>query len=254
MSFDGIGAEELRQLIGVPRLELHESVGSTLDIAHELAAKGSPAGTLVLANEQLAGRGRGGRTWASEPGRGIWLTIVERPPDAGAVGVLSLRLGLEAASALDVFAPEHVQLKWPNDLYCDRRKLGGVLVEMRWRSERPEWVAIGLGINVAAPRSLPAAGELQPGTSRVEVLAALVPALRRAALVRGSLTPGELAEFASRDIAAGRRCTRPVPGVVRGITPAGELRVAITAGEATFRGGSLLLETGPEEAGERVST
>jgi BirA family biotin operon repressor/biotin-[acetyl-CoA-carboxylase] ligase len=97
-------------------VELLESTTSTLDVAHRLAADSAPAGTLVIANEQTSGRGRGGKEWQSPPGAGLWLTLVERPVDTSGLGVLSLRVGLAAAEALDRFATEPIRLKWPNDL------------------------------------------------------------------------------------------------------------------------------------------
>ena len=133
---DGASAIELCATLGLPRVELLESTTSTLDVAHRLAGEGAPAGTLVIANEQTAGRGRGGKSWQSSPGAGLWITLIERPADTSGLGVLSLRIGLAAAEALDRFAPEPIRLKWPNDLYIDRAKLAGVLVEARWRERR----------------------------------------------------------------------------------------------------------------------
>ena len=70
------------------------------------------------------------------------------------------------APALDAFAASAVRLKWPNDLYVGDRKLGGILVEARWREGAPEWVAIGVGINVRAPESEARATGLRDGVSR----------------------------------------------------------------------------------------
>ena len=92
-------------MLGVPRLVLRDCVTSTMDLAHALAQEGTEAGTLVLAEEQTAGRGRHGKRWASERGAGIWMTLVERPTDAPAVAVLSLRVGMAAARALRPWAP-----------------------------------------------------------------------------------------------------------------------------------------------------
>src|ERR1700750_2411169 len=119
------------------RIIEYDEVGSTLDVAHDLASKGAEAGTVIIANAQTAGRGRMGRTWRSEPGAGIWLALIERPRDASALDVLSLRIGLALAPALDAFADGPVRLKWPNDLYVDERKLAGVLIEVRWREAQP---------------------------------------------------------------------------------------------------------------------
>lgn len=240
--YDGEDAERLAAVCGVPDLVLLDRVGSTLDVAHERAAAGAPAGTLVLANEQTAGRGRQGRRWISEPGGGIWLTLVERPRDPSAVQVLSLRLGLRAANVLDDFAPAPIGLKWPNDLYVQGRKLAGILVEARWRQGTLDWIAIGFGINVQAPPGMPSAAALRPGTRRADVLARLVPELRAAAGEGGGLSAGEREAYASRDIARGRRCREPVAGTVAGIDATGALVVRTPAGLQAVRAGSLVLE------------
>src|SRR5204863_7213918 len=114
-------------MLDLPGVALLESTTSTLDDAHQLAGDGAPAGTLVIANEQTAGRGRDGKSWQSAPGAGLWLTLIERPKDSSGLSVLSLRVGLIAAEALDRFASEPIRLKWPNDLYVDRGKVGGIL-------------------------------------------------------------------------------------------------------------------------------
>lgn len=241
--YDGRTAGDLRTLLGVPRVELYDVVTSTLDVAHALGADGAPAGTLILAEEQTAGRGRVGRRWESRPGSGIWLTLIERPADPAAVELLSIRLGLAAARVLDRWAEAMVSLKWPNDLYVGEGKLAGTLVEARWRDGRPDWVALGFGLNMAMPQGVErAAAALLPGSERVEVLAELVPALRRAAAMLGELGEEERAEYAARDIAAGRRCSAPAPGVVQGIDSHGALLVDTASGERPFRSGSLVLE------------
>jgi BirA family biotin operon repressor/biotin-[acetyl-CoA-carboxylase] ligase len=240
--FDGATEEALAKLLELPRVELLESTTSTLDVAHRIAAQGAPAGTLVIANEQTAGRGRGGKTWQSYPGAGLWLTLIERPSDSSGLGVLSLRVGLAAAEALDRFASEPIRLKWPNDLYVDSGKLAGVLVEARWREQAVEWVAIGLGVNVRAPERVESAAGLEAGTERLDVLGELIPAIRAAAGATGPLQPDELEEFNARDLARGRKCLEPARGRVAGITPSGELLVALADSVAPFRSGSLVLE------------
>ena len=197
---------------------------------------------MVLANEQTAGRGRGGKNWASAAGAGIWLTLIERPADISGLEVLSLRAGLRAAEALDRFAPEPIRLKWPNDMYVDAGKLGGILVEARWREQSVEWVAIGVGVNVRPPADVDRAGSLEAGVGRLDVLAELVPALRRAAAAIGPLVAAELDEFNARDLARGRVCTEPAVGRVAGITRTGELLIALADSVAPFRSGSLVLE------------
>ena len=242
MRLDGATAAELRDALDLPRVELLETTTSTLDVAHRLAADGAPSGTLVIANEQTAGRGRGGKSWQSPPEAGLWLTLIEHPADTSGLDVLSIRVGLAAAEALDRFAPEPIRLKWPNDLYVDRGKLAGILVEARWREQSVEWIAIGLGINVRRPETIESAAGLEPGTARADVLAELVPALRSAARAIGPLGEEELEEFNARDMARGKTCTQPALGRVAGITPTGELLVALADTVAQFRSGSLVLE------------
>lgn len=240
----GLSQAEIVGLTGAPRALLFDEVGSTMDVAHQAAAKGAPAGTLVLAERQLSGRGRGGRAWRSEPHAGIWLTLIERPWEGVPVELLSVRAGLALAPALDRFAAAPVGLKWPNDLYVNGRKLAGILIEARWRDGKPEWVALGVGINLAPPIDLEEATGLRAGVTAPEVLAMVVPALQRAATTRGPLSTAELELFARRDVAAGKRCSEPARGTVRGINERGELLVESAAGLTPHRSGSLVLEAG----------
>ncbi|HET9012007.1 MAG TPA: biotin--[acetyl-CoA-carboxylase] ligase, partial [Gemmatimonadaceae bacterium] len=230
--------------LGVPAALLFDQVGSTLDVAHRIAP-GAASGTLVLADEQTAGRGRHGRRWTSAPGAGIWLTLVERPTDVRALDVLSLRCGLYAAEALDAMAAARIGVKWPNDLYVGDRKLAGILIETRWRGTAPDWVAIGFGLNVVTPDLSTGIG-LRSGVARVDVLALLVPALRRAAAASGHLTDHELERWSTRDIAVGRVLDAPGPGRASGISRQGELLVADAAGTMVpHRSGSLTFAESP---------
>jgi BirA family biotin operon repressor/biotin-[acetyl-CoA-carboxylase] ligase len=238
--------------LGLPGIVHFGEIGSTLDVAHEIASCGALAGSLVIADAQTAGRGRMGRSWRSEPHAGLWLTLVERPANASGLDVLSLRIGLALAPALDAFARTPVRLKWPNDLYLGEKKLAGVLVEARWRDGAPEWLAIGVGINLRAPESEARAVGLAPGVSRDDVLRVVVPAIRHAASLSGGLSDDERARFAERDFAVGRRCVEPAVGVVRGIDSNGGLLIAVGARDdvasetIAVRAGSLILE---EEGG-----
>lgn len=238
----GLDALALADRLALPRVVVHERVTSTMDEAHALAAGGAPAGTLVIADAQTAGRGRQGRAWSSAPGAGVWLTLVERPSDAGALDVLSIRAGLAMAPALDPFAPGPVRIKWPNDLYSGELKLGGILIEARWRGERLDWVAMGVGINLRPPADERRATALRSGVSRLDVLGAIVPPLRAAAARTGPLTPDERAAFEARDLAAGRRCVEPIAGRVAGIDARGALLVETASGVIDVRAGSLVLQ------------
>lgn len=243
--YAGATAATIAARTGAPSVVLFDELSSTLDVAHPLACDGAPDGTLLLAERQTAGRGRGGRAWSSDARAGIWLTIIGRPADEAALEVLSLRVGLAAASALDAFAPQEVRMKWPNDLIVDGGKLGGILIESRWREKRVDWVAIGIGINCRAPRAIAHSRALREGVDRIDVLAALVPAVRAAAAAHGALTARELDEYARRDWAHGRRCRAPVAGVVHGIDASGALLVYTVAGDVAARSGSLILEEEP---------
>ena len=232
----------LAALLGVPAVALYDEVDSTMDAAHALAVSGAAPGTLVVAHAQRAGRGRAGRQWHSDAGAGLWCTIIERPNDASALDVLSLRVGLRVARALDRFAGAPVGLKWPNDLYLHGAKLGGILVEGRWRDNRPDWVAIGLGVNYQGPSRLAGVASLGAGVDRLALLGEVVPALRAAATARGHLTERELADYASRDIAAGLVCVAPRSGRVAGVAANGALLVVTATGVQECREGSLVLE------------
>lgn len=239
MSWFGHGAAELEAVLALPRVEALASVTSTMDVAHELAASGAAAGTLVLAEEQRGGRGRGGKRWTSPPRGGIWATLIERPRGADGLGVLSLRVGLRLAAVLERWTTSTIQLKWPNDLFVSGRKLAGILIEVRWREQRPDWVAIGLGVNVAVPAGEVAAALV--ATDLREVLAEIIPAVRAAATATGALTDAELAAFAARDLTAGLPVSAPGAGTARGITPDGALLIESTGGLTEWRTGSLVL-------------
>src|SRR5215218_3522258 len=110
----------------IPQVHYFERVGSTMDVVHHLAADGALAGTGVLAGEQLEGRGSRGRSWHSPPG-GLWMSMLFRPARTGGMEVMSLRVGLAVAEALDHLVPRPIQLKWPNDLMLGEQKVGGIL-------------------------------------------------------------------------------------------------------------------------------
>lgn len=237
--YDGYDGSALARLLHLPDVVVFDEVASTLDVAHALAGRGASAGTLVLAEVQTAGRGRMGRSWRSEHGAGVWLTLIERPAADALVSVLSLRIALHLARALDSFADTRIDVKWPNDLYVAGRKLAGILVETRWRAGRLDWLAAGVGINLRPPSGVDAAS-LKSGPTRLDVLRAGVPAIRAAIASRGPLVSDEYGDFTRRDIATGRRCREPAEGVVAGIDPSGALLIDTAAGRVAFHGGSLV--------------
>lgn len=145
VSWEGRPVEEWRQAWELPALEVHDALPSTMERAWSLVQAGAVPGTLVMAEEQTAGRGRSGRSWHSPPGQGLWMSWVLPPLGAG-LPVLPLRVGLRLARGIEAVAAVAVDLKWPNDLWLDGRKLGGVLTETRGGP-----VVVGMGLNVRRP-------------------------------------------------------------------------------------------------------
>jgi BirA family biotin operon repressor/biotin-[acetyl-CoA-carboxylase] ligase len=241
--YDGGTAPELAARLGVPQVALHGTVASTMDLAHAAAAQGAPAGTIIIANEQARGRGRSGGRWVTPPGAALLFTVLERPVHRDGIAVLSLRVGLALYRSLTPWARSPLGLKWPNDLFDAQGKLAGILVEARWREAQPEWVAVGIGINVRAPDaehvSQPVSW-LAASVTRVAVLEAVLPAVRTAAAATGPLTDAELATWATADRLAGRRILEPVAGVVQGISPDGALAVRTDAGLTTCHSGHII--------------
>lgn len=141
-------------------LYFFRSIGSTNARALELVETGSPHGTLVVAEEQTAGRGRAGRRWFTPSNAAIALSLILRWGLAGseAPGALSVlgALGVvEAAEGIGIAA----RIKWPNDVLTGGRKVAGVLVEAQWHGPALSSAVIGIGINVR-PASVPPAEEL----------------------------------------------------------------------------------------------
>ena len=235
-------------VLAPPELYRVGRVASALDLAHKLAEHGAPSGTVVVAEEQTAGRGSRGRAWHSPPG-GLWLALIARAhPDLG-LEVLSLRMGIVVAEAIEsVSAATRVRLKWPNDLYVGERKVGGILCESRWQGSALQWVAVGIGVNVENP--VPAAvadraGRLADADPALELRALLAPVATRCvgALDGGrSLQEAELVAFAGRDYLHHRALREPVPGVAQGIDAAGALLIRQADGTiARARSGHVVL-------------
>ncbi len=164
-------------------------IGSTNTVAMEAAAAGAPEGSVFLAEQQTAGRGRGGNTWQSAQSVGIYCSVVLRPalPPSEAL-ILSLATALAVrAAVLEIDPKLQPDLKWPNDLLLDEKKFCGILTEMNAEATRVRHIVIGIGINVnhaSFPAGLQTeATSLRQATgsewSRVELAAALLKSLHR---------------------------------------------------------------------------
>ncbi len=137
--------------IGHSFVEL-ESVDSTNNYAMALAKTGKAGhGTLVFAHDQRAGKGQRGRTWESAPGENIVLSAVLEPvafPPAAAFG-LSAAVALACHDLFSQYAgADSVTIKWPNDLYWNDRKAGGILIENQFKGMRWVLAVAGMGINI----------------------------------------------------------------------------------------------------------
>jgi BirA family transcriptional regulator, biotin operon repressor / biotin---[acetyl-CoA-carboxylase] ligase len=127
-----------------------DSVDSTNLVARRLAEEGAPDFTTIIAEQQLSGKGRLGRSWLSPAGSGLWFSIIYRPAalTPGAVSPVTL---VTAAVLADYLSREFnlsIQIKWPNDLQVDRKKIAGILTEIKGEPDRIDYLVIGIGLNV----------------------------------------------------------------------------------------------------------
>src|ERR1700687_2857641 len=124
-------------------------VDSTNSIAMTLGERGEPHGTVVIAEEQTAGRGRSGHTWHSEKTNGIYMTVLLRPQlSPQQAPLITLVAGLAARDAIEEQTGLAPDLRWPNDLLFGRKKFCGILTEMNAEQDRIHFLAAGIGINV----------------------------------------------------------------------------------------------------------
>lgn len=134
----------------VTDVHVFERIGSTNEYLKDLARQGEAAGTVVIADEQTAGRGRQRRPWSSPRGQGLWFSVLLRPNlSSDRAGLLPLFAGLSVAQSLESGPGLHPDLKWPNDVLLDGRKVCGILVESEIRSNRRlKFAIVGIGLNV----------------------------------------------------------------------------------------------------------
>ncbi len=218
-AWEGRSAEAWEGRLSVQTVEFHGTVSSTNDRARVLVGEGWPVPAVVVADRQSAGRGRRGRRWVSDSPLGLWFTVAWEVGE-GVVGGLPLRVGLGVARGVESVAPGlRVEVKWPNDLFVDGRKLGGILCE-----RCGDHVLAGVGLNLdhergdfpaalasAATSVRLAAGR---GVARAHVLAEVMD--RLAGLRAGpqsGIPASELAELEARSPLAGRSLW--IDGIVR---------------------------------------
>ncbi|MBI5837293.1 MAG: biotin--[acetyl-CoA-carboxylase] ligase [Candidatus Eisenbacteria bacterium] len=236
-------------------VERHESIGSTNDRAADLARAGAPHGTVVVAGEQLQGRGRHGRAWRSARGQGLWASVLVRTARPVAEqSQLALVTGLAVcdALALDLGAPD-VTLRWPNDVDLRGRKVAGILCERVAGGTGA--VVAGIGINTGAGAVPP---ELAATATSLEPEGLAVTPERLLDLLRARLDTRVDAwerggfgavrdEYLARLDLLGREAGlagageggAEVRGTVRTVDAAGALVLATAAGERAFHAGQV---------------
>jgi BirA family biotin operon repressor/biotin-[acetyl-CoA-carboxylase] ligase len=125
-----------------------ESTASTMDNARDFASQGQMSGIVAVADTQSAGRGRNGRTWASRQG-GLYCSFLDRPAIPLADYCTPAMLyQIAAARAITAVCGKQAKLRWPNDIYIDGRKIGGIITELEAEGDMISWIATGIGINV----------------------------------------------------------------------------------------------------------
>lgn len=249
-----LSPEELERrlpVVGLGRpLYFFTSIGSTNDYAKELAEQGAPHGTVVVADEQTAGRGRAGRSWSTPASTALALSLLVRTeelkPEAAAslngVGALSVAQAIEARGG-------QVGIKWPNDVLVRGKKAAGILVESAWEQDRLAHAVIGVGVNVHRGSAPPADAVEVPAT---DLETALGQRLKRTILLVDILrTTGRwledlgtdklLAAWQARLMYRGqwvsvRSQEGDLRGELLGLTPEGKLRLRIDGSEVRTMG------------------
>ncbi len=126
-----------------------DTIGPTNTKAKELAEKGYPSGTLVVADKQESGKGRRGRSWVSPSGAGIFMTLMIKPDiNPNNASMLTLVAALAVAKAITSVTGEEAMIKWPNDIVVNSKKVCGILTEMNAQFDYINHIVVGIGINV----------------------------------------------------------------------------------------------------------
>ena len=240
-------------------IEYHDRIDSTNIRARQLGAAGAPHMTLVLANEQTAGRGRMTRQWISPPGQNVYMTLLLRPPlPAYRAPELVFLSAVAACDAVNALVGQSVtKIKWPNDLVIGPKKISGTLLELATDGAMIDYAVDGIGINVFGeqfPPELPYAGSIESTTgrqiSRMELVARFLdnvePLYER--WLRDGFAP-ILDACRTRSATLGRRVRALCPdgehiGTALDFDPSGALIVrtdggetlTLTAGDVSVRG------------------
>lgn len=249
-------------------IDLLEQCDSTNSVLLTRAENGAASGTVVVAREQSAGRGRRGRAWISAAGDSLTFSLLWRLPHGVQPAGLSLAAGLAVVRALERFSSVGAgdtpslmptQLKWPNDILLNGRKLGGILVELLPGANRGGNTAvIGCGINLRLPSTMPEElraqsaalndAELDPNTLLANLLVALLDTLEQ--FSRGgfaSLQTQWMAHdaFADKAVRVLSEFAAPLVGICRGVNTDGALRLEVGGQIQHLLSGELSLRLQP---------
>lgn len=237
-------AERLKLLKIGGNLIYRQTTASTNDDVRLLATQGAPDGLVVVADEQTHGRGRLGRTWVAPAGSCLLLTVLLRHPlPVARAAQLTMIAGLATLDAVEQVAGVSAELKWPNDVMLDGRKLAGILSEVDSDCDRLRWAAVGMGVNVNCdfadrPDLADTATSLRLHTGHDVNRGALLVALLRGLSIRYSrLIAGwdPLADWQARLGTLGQQVTvstgsEAYSGLAEFVTPEGSLFVRLDDG------------------------
>ena len=150
---DQVGTYLRTEVIGRV-LEYYGEVGSSNDVAFEMAVKGSPEGTVVIADSQTKGRGRLQRKWISPPGMNLYVSIILRPEiPSNNAPLLTLITSIALSETIRDYGADP-RIKWPNDLLINRKKVAGILTQMQPKGDVVDFVVIGVGVNLNMSRQI----------------------------------------------------------------------------------------------------
>jgi BirA family biotin operon repressor/biotin-[acetyl-CoA-carboxylase] ligase len=256
MTSDDLSLELVQTALKTARfgrsLELKASTESTNDDARKASLAGAVDGHVIVADMQTRGRGARGRAWISPPGSDLYFSILaDVPVRSEQLPPLTLAVGLAVSDALDAFLPENTrsQVKWPNDVWIDRKKCAGILIEASSQGERILPLVIGIGVNVKRtdfpggldtdPTSLALSGGRS--SSRAELLAALLAHVER--WVDRFIAEGTAPVVAALEQRLAMRgesasCDE-VEGTVEGVAASGALRMRTRQGTVDVLAGTL---------------
>jgi BirA family biotin operon repressor/biotin-[acetyl-CoA-carboxylase] ligase len=154
MEKNNLNAETVRSLMETDGYDVHteHTVDSTNNILKRLAAEGAPHGYMLIAQEQTAGRGRLGRSFFS-PQSGIYMSLLLRPHTPPQETLFFTTTSAVAiCRAIEKITSHRAQIKWVNDVYIGTRKVCGILTEAAVAGGMTDWVVVGIGVNITAPR------------------------------------------------------------------------------------------------------